>query len=690
MTDIRQLIAISLLLIATQLCAAPSNLTGQVLSDNGSPLVNATVSINDSKVETDATGHYRVTVDAGELYQLRYEADGHFSMIHSYSALGLSWQTGDESEDGAVLPPVTLVERVDGRVLLAFGGDAMMGRRFSNPLEGEPVLIREQHRQADTQALLKHVKPYLQLADFASVNLESTIAASEPAAHAPKSFVFFSPPETLNALKTAGVDYVTLGNNHTFDYLDEGLSSTIDALNTSGLGWSGAGLTEDMALRAHRHALPGNSLSLLGFVGWSGNFNPNQTALGDTKGGAALGSSAHIRTTVTRERQLGHLPVVQYHGSIEYSDEPTLVTESRLKQAIDDGAVLAIGHHPHVVQGFELYNNQLIAYSLGNFIFDQFTYTAQSSFILYVWMDQGRFYRAEVMPMQIMGYIPTPATDTFRQSILKRVSELSQRRGVLMRASGGNAVIRADNQPGVDSAPEPFSVPDQLLNGNASIAALKHRHWREPVGLISADTDDKARFQLGRNLLPSGHFESQDLFSAPDRTWIANGQQQIVDDSGAAGNSVMKLVVPAGQQQAAIGMRTFDRSYEPGTPTSIVTRARSESTTIVTAYTQVRKSGQNRQQALDTAPLVLVGKQELAAGDWQELRFDFDSPRVSAMSYRFILQVSTPAADHDRSILFDDVALIEWLNTPVAAGPVQDYVSTVRASHIGMTTAQGE
>ena len=73
----------------------------------------------------------------------------------------------------------------------------------------------------------------------ASVNLEIQVMESPPDTHAPKSVVFYTPPATLDAIVGAGIDHVTLGNNHIYDYLDEGLEMTLEALDASPLAWSG-------------------------------------------------------------------------------------------------------------------------------------------------------------------------------------------------------------------------------------------------------------------------------------------------------------------------------------------------------------------------------------------------------------------------------------------------------------------
>jgi poly-gamma-glutamate capsule biosynthesis protein CapA/YwtB (metallophosphatase superfamily) len=665
-------------------CAADVSITGRVLSESGEGLAGASIRLDGQSAISDETGRFTLNTEPAGIYRLDYSANKHFPIIHSYSALEFSTQQASLPTAAITVPEVTLVERIDGRIMLAIGGDTMMGRRYSEPSDNEPALIREGFRTTDTVGLLRYIRPYLEQADFTTVNLETQVIDGIPTKNAPKSFVFYTPPEALLALKESGVDYVALANNHTYDYLSYGLESTIDALEASGLAWSGAGLTEAQALAPYRTRVGGNPLSFLSYLGWAGNFTPNQVAMGTEKGGAAFGTTANINRTVSAEVDQGFLPIVQYHGSREYTDEPTLVTETRLKQAVDDGAVLAIGHHPHVTQGFELYKGKLIAWSMGNFMFDQFHYATKRSYLLYVWMDGGRLHRAEVMPLRIKGYVPVPATDTFRQSVLKRVKELSGRRGIALQASGGNAVINPHVQGGEPDTASEFIAPVSSKAPELTIWPLHGRTWNSAVDSIAPLSQGGGQVFLGQNLLPMGHLEAHYLFAAPDRSWIADGSQTIVArDDAPSGENVMQLVVPAGQAKGILGMRTFEYTFEPGTPTSFVVKARSDATATVTAYEQWRKQGENRTDALETAKLRLIGEQELSAGGWQELRFDFDSPRVTAISYRIVLKV-TPADDaSDHLSWFDDIALIEWLSPPLNPGTVPAHVHSALASHVG-------
>ena len=680
MVNIQKLIPLLLLLLAAPLCAGQININGTVLSDSGTPLAGTEIRVNDTAISSDALGQFSISVPSADLYMLRFSAADHFPMIHSFSALELN-QSGDGN--AVSLPDVSLVERKQGRVMLAFGGDAMAGRRFFKPYPGEPVLVRDGHELEDTAALFQFIAAYLQLADYTSLNLETQVMKTKPEGNAPKSYVFFTPPAILRALAAAGVDHVTVANNHIFDYLSEGLDSTIEALNESPLAWSGAGRSEAESLQAYRTDVGGNPLSYIGYLGWAGNFWPNQVAQGQDKGGAAYGTTENIRSTIHREVEHGYLPVVQYHGSREYTDEPTLVTETRLKAAIDEGAILAIAHHPHITQGFEIYKGKLIAYSMGNFIFDQYQQATQRSFLLYVWMDGARFHRAEVVPLHIKGYLPMPATDTVRQAVLKRVNALSSRRNVFVQASGGHAVISSRSEDKQPASGRTVAVPAEK-NG-LTVWPISQLAWQQPIESITLNAGQAESVLLGRDLLPTGHFESHYLNNAPDRTWLQNGGLSIIrDEQAPSGKQVMQMLIPAGQTSGRLGPRTFDQIFIPGTPTTFVVKARVNAPARVIAYEQWRKQDENRLEALETAKLRPIGELQLKAGDWQELRFDFDSPRVTAFSYRIVMEVIPLDSSKDFEGRFDDINLIEWLSPPLAAGEIPSFVNLLQASHIGL------
>lgn len=627
-------------------------ISGHVQDETGAP-ISANIDVNGNKLTSEPNGVFFAQLGDEDIYKFSFSAEGFFPAVHTFSRYEL---TTAETEPNQI-PPVTLVAKKQGRTLMIFGGDAMMGRRFSKPFEGEPALIRSDHKLNDAKAILKHVKPYLELADFASVNLETQVIETEPAEKAPKSVTFFTPPETIDALQWAGIDYVTLGNNHTYDYLDAGLKATLKHLRQCGIAFSGAGLTESEALRSYEAALDGSGYGMQGYVGWAGSARPSQVAEGDTKGGPPLGSFDTIIASVARDRSQGLLPIVQYHGSLEYGDEPSLDTETRLKGAIDAGAVMALGHHPHVYQGLEVYKGKLIAWSLGNFTFDQYFYTAQKSALLYVWMDGDNFHRAEVVPIYIKGYTPTPATGEMRHNILKRISSLSARRSTHMAASGGHAVVLS----GAAATPAATSLDYDALRSESrdgTVWTLTHYPWNTQVSDLS-NLPNGAKHRFGRDLLSRGDFEGYPTFDALDRSWLdIAANVEVTDDEAYSGSRSLKVTAPV-KTSVETGMRKFTRAFKPGSPTTITAMLKSDKTATVIFSFQKRGTRDGLTAALEGNPKIELGRKVIQPGDWQQIAVDFISPRVGARSFRFLVEVRNMSGE-TTTVYLDDLALVEW------------------------------
>jgi len=240
----------------------------------------------------------------------------------------------------------------------------------------------------------------------------------------------------------------------------------------------------------------------------------------------------NILASVKSSSNKGLLPIVQYHGSLEYVDEPSGVTEQRLKSAIDAGAVLAIAHHPHVAQGFEVYNGKLIAYSMGNFIFDQYFYATPHSFVLYVWMDGEKFHRAEIVPIYIKGYKPTPATDTNRYTTLKRLNTLTAQRSTTFDISGGHGVILPSQ---AKLQRKSFDIVKTLEN--KTVMSLFDHPWHSQLKHISLP--NLTQYRLGTSLTNGGDFENYTSFESNERGWLIDAESHSMIDDGT--NSVLAL-----------------------------------------------------------------------------------------------------------------------------------------------------
>jgi poly-gamma-glutamate capsule biosynthesis protein CapA/YwtB (metallophosphatase superfamily) len=644
-------------------------LKGKIVNERGAIIEQVRVSSDGLVVNSSQTGDFELDTATADWVTLSISKNGYYSSVHTFSRTDF---TAQQSESVYTLPRITLVKKHTGRTLFAFAGDAMMGRRYSEPYFNNKVLIRADSKVADTRELVRYMQPYLQLADYAVINLETQIAEDEPEERARKSVTFYSPPETLQALSWAGVDYVTLGNNHTFDYLDSGLESTLKYLNNSELAYSGAGVNQKAALQPHHVTLSEHHYDMLGYVGWEGSARPSQIARKD-KGGAAWGSMENIVQSVSKSVAQGRSPIVQYHGSLEYTDEPTGVTEQRLKAAIDSGAVMAIAHHPHVTQGLELYKGKLIAYSMGNFIFDQFFYSTPHSFVLYVWMDGADFHRAEVIPIYLKGYQPTPAMGIDRTHTLKRLDVLSQQRQVKLSMSGGHGVISKD-MLSKQTRKNIVSIKGE----NRKVIALHSVPWDAAIKQVKVDNNQPYRF--GLSLTNGGDFENWDNFSSAERGWLVshNDHQIITQDSNK------RLALKVADQPILFGMQNFRRVYQADTASSVRMKLQSEQPFTLKVYWQGRKTRQSFFEALKSDEMHLVGQYDYAGGDWQEVTMDFNSPRIGYRSYRLMMEISAGS----RTVLLDDVDLIEWQTSFTdQLYPPRMNVGALQASFIGFKDA---
>jgi poly-gamma-glutamate capsule biosynthesis protein CapA/YwtB (metallophosphatase superfamily) len=620
------------------------SLNGRIIDEENHALAGVVVAVNNAQAVTNKLGEFSLNAAVNDVYQIKFTKDGYFESIQTFSHF--------ELQQSAKITDISLVKKIPKRVMLAFGGDVMMGRRFYQPYFGDAVLIHPDNKLDNSKAIVQHIKPYMSLADYAAINLETQIADEKPAERAPKSVTFYSEPEILSALSWAGIDYVSLGNNHTYDYMDSGLHSTLAFLEKSELGYSGAGIDEKSALKAHTQTIKNTEFAMLGYVGWEGSANPTQTA-NDQHGGAAYGSMKNMLSSVSAQVAKNKVTIVQYHGSQEYANNPTGVTEQRLKSSLDAGAALAIAHHPHVTQGLELYNNKLIAYSMGNFIFDQNFSATQHSFILYVWLDGGEFHRAEIVPLYVKGYKPTPATGMHRYTVMKRLTELSKQRNTLIMPSGGHGVIRANNQ----TPDEEVSLAVELAD-DEKVIPLYQLPWHRAITHVELP-DDNVAYRLGTNLINGSDFESFATFDSPERGWIFPRNATTLNDFGASGQRSLHIKLTA-DQPSFFGMQSFRRVYKASSAMTVKAKFNVQTPVKINFYWQGRKTSQKLFDAFDNSPKHLIGSTELMASQtWQNVELDFNSPRIGYKSYRVIAEMVSQSGG-SAAINIDDFALVEW------------------------------
>jgi len=658
---------------------------GRVLTENNKPIASVSIRVGEQQTLSDKAGRFNIVVRINDLYQVNFTKQNYYNSIQTFSHFELKKNNQDNKQSYGQLTDITLVAKKESRVMLAFGGDSMMGRRYYKPYFGDEILIHPESKLVDSKAIVEYIKPYMSIADYASVNLETQVASSKPKERAPKSVTFYSQPEILDALTWAGIDYVSLGNNHTYDYMDSGLKSTLAFLENSSLAFSGAGFNEKDALKAHQEKINNTEFSMLAYVGWEGSANPSQTA-NHQHGGAAFGSMENIINSVTKEVDQNRTTIVQYHGSQEYANNPTGVTEQRLKSALDNGAALAIAHHPHVTQGLELYNGKLIAYSMGNFIFDQNFSATQHSFILYVWLDEGKFHRAEIVPLYVKGYKPTPATGMHRYTVMKRLTDLSKTRNTYISQSGGHGVITSENNTTAENKALTNRAQQVTLsfNKDEKIVSLYNTPWHAQLNQVLLP-DTQLKYRLGTNLINGSDFESFDYFSGPERGWLYDRQSTSLNQYGASGSKSFALSLQS-EQTATLGMQSFKRVYTPSSQMTIKAKFKTNNTIKVNYYWQGRKKRQKLFDAFENGKKHLIESVELTGNDeWQNIEIDFNSPRIGYKSYRVLVEFDL-LNDSNGQIDIDDFSLIEW-QSAFSSKPKPDFFSikSQQPAYIGLS-----
>lgn len=241
---------------------------------------------------------------------------------------------------------------------LAFVGDMMLDR-------GVEASVNKNFAE-DYAGLFSKVADQLSNYDLLFANLEGPI--SDQGADQGGVYSFRFDPQVLPALKQVGFKVLSVANNHTFNWGPEAFTDTLKRLSENGIAYVGGGLSGAEAYAGKVIDIDGVKIAFLAFSQFrAGGINSTSTSPG-----MALTLEKEIEESIYNARAGADLVVVSYHFGEEYEKLPNDFQRKYAELAIDAGADLIIGHHPHVVQTLEQYKNAYIIYSLGNFIFDQY------------------------------------------------------------------------------------------------------------------------------------------------------------------------------------------------------------------------------------------------------------------------------------------------------------------------------
>lgn len=274
------------------------------------------------------------------------------------------------------------------------------------------------------RSLFADVKRFLGGADILFGNFESTLTDYPYVAKdisQGMTFAFRTPPAFANVLKETGFNVLSVANNHSFDFSDQGFADTVTNIQQSGMTAIGQ--------KGQISYLKVKDMTIA-FIGFG--YLPDHNSMGDLEAAKAL---------VDQAKQQAKIVVISVHQGAEGTDATHTYDQSEpffgedrgnsiqfARTMIDQGASLVLGHGPHVLRSLELYKSRLIAYSLGNFVGYR-TLSSEGvlgkSMILQVEMNsEGRFVSGKIIPVSLdTNGVPYIDNDFTSVSIVRNLIE---------------------------------------------------------------------------------------------------------------------------------------------------------------------------------------------------------------------------------------------------------------------------
>jgi len=276
------------------------------------------------------------------------------------------------------LPPntsPTINSSDNSEATMVFVGDIMLSR-------GVGKIMAEQNNWLYP---FEHVREYLQKADLVFGNLEGPISGR--GRNQGSIYSFNMDPYAVQGLIDANIGVLSVANNHIFDYGREAFLDTLAVLNLSGIDAVGGGVNFEDAHRTLVRDMKGTKVAFLAYT----NLLPRSFGEKDSVPATSYLDEEIMKHDIGAAKTLADIVVVSFHWGDEYSTKHNDWQERIAHEAVDAGATLVVGHHPHVVQEVEEYHGGYIAYSLGNFIFDQnFSPDTNKGLILEVKVDDKK------------------------------------------------------------------------------------------------------------------------------------------------------------------------------------------------------------------------------------------------------------------------------------------------------------
>lgn len=524
---------------------------GEVVDSAGSAIEGAKISAFDQEAYSDVSGAFRLQGLPRRNVMITVEKGGSHT---------LQWplQLQREASQATIqLEALTLTEVAANETRFMFGGDVSFARRFLDPQELTPsnrippnnpsALIQAGDPLVGSRQALDYIRSTLEQADFPVINFESPVTLNPATPHPTKDFVYFTLPESLEALTEVGINYVSLGNNHVYDYLEAGLQDTLSYLQQYQINYSGAGITPEAAFLPYETVINGLPVSFVSANSISGFrheqlyvatncvdviYNPDACV---SQGGAAdLNDDTRLSSTISMAKDDGNYVIAQLHTGTEYTLSPSSYAYKRMTLAVEAGADLVISHHPHTAQGFRYHNDVLIFEGLGNFLFDQDRHDTMLGLLAQIDIDNQQVIRARGIPVYLKDYRPRRISGALANRFIRRLSESSRGEGSLSFPYQNTAWVFPE---GALHTKRTAQLTHTVTIDQSGVGVVDLRHLIPSEASLSkvSSSEDGLSLAIGRDILLYGDFEDYDIddqqFEAA--RWDVTGSDRFACMSGA-------------------------------------------------------------------------------------------------------------------------------------------------------------
>ena len=408
-------------------------------------------------------------------------------------------------------------------------------------------------KQNDINYPFLKIRDYLKSADLVFGNLETPITQGPEIPDF--EMIFRSNPGTEQALKQAGFSIFSLANNHTPNFGEKGLKDTFNFLESAGIKYVGAGQNEQEAYQPVYVEKRGIKFAFLAYN--DTNVVPAYYEASANRLGTAFMRIDKMTEAVKEAKQKADFVIVSMHAGIEYAGKPNNSQINFAHAAIDAGANLVIGHHPHVVQTLEKYKGKYIFYSLGNFVFDQpQSEETKEGLAIKVYFAKNGINKISLLPV-VMKNLAQPEMVNKNQAdkILQRLDfslasqgvyswddssnnfEKGTRAAIYSDISKSGVIISKQEQEDLDN--DSFPENYDWENGKLTITENEKMIWQSPSDwwiddFILADSNNDGVVDINLSLWKSGSFGSSKPFWVKENDMSVKNHFFVLDFSGDA------------------------------------------------------------------------------------------------------------------------------------------------------------